>query len=508
MGAVVVGRLRAHRLAAPLAAFFLGALQSQAFAPFNVWVLAPTSLATLWWLWRDGSSRRAACLGFFFSAGLFCSGTYWLYTSIHVLGQAPIALALLLMAGLVALMGTYSAVLGALLGRLSRGHEAAYALLILPSAWVLMEWVRGWCLSGFPWLALGYAHLDTPLAGFAPLVGVYGVSWLSALSAGALLLLVTGIGSHRVVALTSLLIVWGAGALLTPLSWTHVSGAPLSVALVQGAISQDQKWQEDNHEHTLQVYQGLTEQALGARLVVWPESALPLLYHDAMPYLAMIYQRAQARHSDLLLGLIRYDFDVGELHNGLMALGDHEEWYYKRRLVPFGEFFPVPPFIRSWMRMKSMTYVDFAPGSAHQGLLHGGGQALAATICYEDAYGVEQLDELADATLLVNVSNDAWFGDSTAPHQHLQIARLRALEAGRFMMRATNNGISAVIDNKGRVVAQSAQFVPQVLRADVVPLSGLTPYARLKNWPVLGGCVGILGWAFIARWRRRASRSF
>ncbi len=499
-------RWRSHRVAAPVVAFLLGALQSLSFAPFNVWILGPGCLAALWWLWRDASPKRAATVGFLFSAGLFCSGTYWLYTSLHVLGGAPVLLALVLMVGLVAIMGTYNAVLGALLGRMSRGHEAAYALLVLPSAWVLMEWVRGWCLSGFPWLALGYAHLDTPLAGFAPLLGVYGVSWLAAMSAGALLLVVTGIGRHRLLACTSLLLVWGAGAALSGVPWTHARGAPLTVALVQGAISQDQKWQSGNQQHTLEVYQALTEQALGARLVVWPESALPLLYEEAIPYLAAIYRRAQDAHSDLLFGLIRYDAAAGELHNGLMALSDHEEWYYKRRLVPFGEFFPVPAFIRSWMRLKNMTYVDFSPGSERQGVLHAGGQTLAATICYEDAYGVEQLNDLAEATLLVNVSNDAWFGDSTAPHQHLQITRMRALEAGRFMMRATNNGVSAVIDNKGHVLAQSAQFVPQVLRAQVVPFSGLTPYARLKNWPVLGWCTAVLAWVLVARWRRRASR--
>jgi apolipoprotein N-acyltransferase len=303
--------------------------------------------------------------------------------------------------------------------------------------------------------------------------------------------------------------IWGGGYALTFVDWTRPAGGPLSVALVQGAISQDLKWQEDNRERTLEIYRGLTNEALGARLIVWPESALPVLYHDAVPYLASIYKAAHARGSDLVFGLIRYDFGTGELHNGLMALGDREEWYYKRRLVPFGEFFPVPAFIRSWMRLRNLTYVDFVPGPAAQEPLHAAGQRLGATICYEDAYAAEQLVVLKDATLLVNVSNDAWFGDSTAPHQHLQISRMRALEAGRWLLRATNNGISAVIDPKGRVAARSRQFVPEILRAEVLPRTGLTPYAIVGNWPVLAACLlGLLiGVVRRLRWRASVSES-
>ncbi|MBS0396496.1 MAG: apolipoprotein N-acyltransferase, partial [Proteobacteria bacterium] len=298
---------------------------------------------------------------------------------------------------------------------------------------------------------------------------------------------------------------WLAGFALERVEWTQPDGAPVSVALVQGAIPQDQKWLEENRAHTLEVYRGLTAEALGARLVVWPEAALPMLYHEAVPALAEIYRDAQARGSDLVLGLVRYDFQAGQYRNGLVALGAEEEWYYKRRLVPFGEFFPVPAFVRSWMRLKSLAYVDFLAGAPEQGPLDAGGQRLGATICYEDAYGAEQLAVLGRATLLVNVSNDAWFGDSTAPHQHLQITRMRALEAGRWMIRATNNGISALIDAHGAVVARSRQFVPEVLRGSVVPYRGLTPYAVVGNWPVLALCFAAVGAAVFHRLRSRRS---
>jgi apolipoprotein N-acyltransferase len=484
---------------APWTAFLLGALQSLAFAPFDLWPLGPACLALLWLLWRGVPPRRAAWIGFGFGAGLFLAGTYWLYTSVHVLGKAPLAVAIVLMLGLVAIMGAYTAVIGWAVARLAPARGAARELALLPAAWVLLEWFRGWFLSGFPWLAVGYSQLDTPLAGYAPLVGVYGVSLAAGVTAGLLIVALDARGRGRAAPLLAVAVLWAGGFGLAQVDWTRPSGAPLSVAIVQGAIPQDQKWLEDNRAHTLEVYRQLTQQALGARLVVWPESALPMLYHDAVPALAEIYRDARARGSDLVLGLVRYDFQNGQYRNGLVALGDDEQWYYKRRLVPFGEFFPVPPFVRSWMRLKSLTYVDFMAGAADQGPLDAAGQKLAATICYEDAYAVEQLAVLRQATLLVNVSNDAWFGDSTAPHQHLQITRMRALEAGRWMVRSTNNGISALIDPHGRIVARTRQFEPEVLKGDVVPYTGLTPYARLRNWPVLAAVALLLAVGVLRR---------
>ena len=500
----VAGALRRYAAGVALAA---GALQSLAFAPWNVWPLGPACLALLWWLWRAAPARRAAAIGFAFGAGLYLAGTYWLYTSIHVFGKAPLALAVLLMLGLVAIMGLYSAGLGWLSARCAEGRgprlRPAVLFGLLPGAWVLMEWLRGWLLSGFPWLAVGYSQLDTVLAGYAPVVGVYGLSLAAALTAGCLLAVIELTGRGRALAAAVAAGVWLGGAALSGAAWTRAAGAPLTVALVQPSIPQDLKWQADNREHTLALYRSLTGEAWGARLVVWPEAALPLLYHEAAPYLAEIYREAQRHHADLLLGLVRYDFASAQFRNGLVALGDREQWYYKRRLVPFGEFFPVPPLIREWMRLKSLAYVDMLAGSADQPPLAAAGQKLAPTICYEDAYGAEQLAALSEATLLLNVSNDAWFGDSTAPHQHLQIARMRALEAGRWMIRATNNGISALIDPQGRVLARAQQFSTEVLRGTVVPYTGLTPYARLGNYPVLAACLLLTALAGRARARSR-----
>jgi apolipoprotein N-acyltransferase len=270
---------------------------------------------------------------------------------------------------------------------------------------------------------------------------------------------------------------------------------------VQGAISQDQKWQRNNREPTMARYAALTDQAWGAQLIVWPEAALPVLANEIQDYLRNLQTKARQHGADLAIGLVNYEPATRRYFNGLEVLGAAgESWYYKRHLVPFGEYFPVPPFVRSWMRLMSLPYDDMSAGAKHQPALVAAGQRLGVTICYEDAFGSDQLPVLREATLLVNVTNNAWYGDSTAPHQHLEISRMRALEAGRYLVRAANDGITAVIGPHGKVIARLPQFTPGVLRAEVRPMMGLTPYARVGNYPVVLCAAALLGWAV---WRRR-----
>jgi apolipoprotein N-acyltransferase len=491
--------LRRHALFVALCA---GAVHSLAYAPLAWRWLAPTTLALLFGLWTAVPPRRAAAIGFAFGGGLFLSGTYWIYHSVHTVAHAPAALAVLLMIGLVVIMASYVALLGAAVTRAVPQSQRSWGALAWPAGWVLLEWLRGWFLSGFPWLSLGYATLDTPLAGWVPVVGVYGASlWVALLALGLRQLFIVSSAARAgwiAVAVFLGLSGWG----LSQLALTQPTGRWHTVALVQGAIAQDEKWEATHRDRSFEVYRQLTEQSLGQDLVVWPEAALPVLYHEAVPFLTPIYQAAQARHTDLLLGLVRYDPERAGYRNGLVALSDGETWYYKRRLVPFGEFFPVPEFVRGWMRGLDLFYVDFLPGDAEQPALTAAGERIGATICYEDAYATEQRGVLRVATLLVNVSNDAWFGDSSAPHQHLEITRMRALEAGRWLMRATNTGITALIDPTGRVVARSPQFVPTVLTGKVEARTGLTPYARVGNAPVGVACSVLL----LLAWRGRRGR--
>jgi apolipoprotein N-acyltransferase len=486
-----------------VAAFAVGAALNLAFAPFSWWPVGVLAPAALFSLIRGLPPRRAGWAGAAFGAGLFAFGTYWLYTCLHVFGLVPVWLTIVLQAGLVALMSAYSAALCYVANRFWLKPGTTRDWLVLPALWVLLEWLRGWALSGFPWLSLGYAFVDTPLAGWAPLLGVYGVTWAAALLGAAVSVLFAANSTvpGRLVAPTA-----AALLLLTPLltlrhAWTRTTGERIPVAVVQGAVSQDQKWQVANREATMARYANLTAQAWGARLIVWPESALPELASSIPEYLESLRKDGRAHDADFAIGLVNYQPATQQFFNGLLVMSaSGEGWYYKRHLVPFGEYFPVPSFVRSWLRLMSLPYDDISAGPAHQPMVSAAGQVLAATICYEDAFGSEQLNVLRHATLLINVTNNAWFGDSTAPHQHLQISRMRALEAGRYLVRATNDGISAAIDPQGKVVARLPQFREAVLRVEVQPMTGLTPYARFGNYPVVIGALGLLGWAV---WRRQ-----
>lgn len=500
----LAARIARHRAWLALVA---GAAAVPAFAPIGWYPLAVLSPALLFLLWEEASPRRAAGIGFAWGAGLFLAGTWWIFIAVHDYGKAPAWLAAFLMLALVAIMATYYALLGWCAARLTAPPWARW-LVVLPAAWTLMEWLRGWLFSGFPWLQVGYAHSDSPLAAYAPLGGIHLVTLLSSLTAGAVIALLRGSPRQRLAVAAVALSVWAGGAALGGHDWTVPAGEEISVAIVQSAVPQDLKWQDDNRDEIMGLHRRMTRQSLGARLVILPEAALPVLAHQAGPWLARLWGEAQARGSDLMIGLLRYDEDSGRYYNGLLALsGDDASWYYKRRLVPFGEFFPVPKAVRSWMRLMSLTYVDMSPGEENQPPLRAAGQAVGATICYEDAYGAEQLAVLPSATLLVNVTNNAWFGDSAAPHQQLQMARFRALEAGRFLARATSNGVSGIIAPDGRVTARAPQFVPQVLRGTVRPYTGLTPYARTGNWPVLLLCALALAAALLARRPRRPAGS-
>ncbi len=484
-----------------LIAFVAGAALTLAFAPFSLWPVAIASPGVLFSLWQGARPRRAAWLGFLFSAATFLAGTYWLYISIHGFGKAPIAVAILLMLGLVAVMGAYCAFIGYVANRWLPPDGALRWLLGLPALWVLVEWFRGWFLSGFPWLSLGYGGIDSWLAGFAPVTGVYGLSWLFTVCAGALTAFAFGGQRVRAIAIAVVAGVWVAGWGLKQIEWTQPAGAPMTAALVQGAVPPDEKWEHASRERTLRLYADLTIQSYGAQLIVLPEASLPLLADDLTPYLDALEQGAEEKGGTVVVGLLRQEGDGERYFNSLFALGTPGDTYDKRRLVPFGEFFPVPASVREWMRLMTLPYTDMTPGAERQPPLNARGTRIAATICYEDAWGSIGLATLGEAHLMVNVTNDAWFGDSTAAYQHLEIARMRSLEAGRDQLRVANDGITAIIDARGQVLARIARFKPAVLRGKIVPYAGLTPYARVGNWPVVSTCFLLLALAVILRRR-------
>jgi apolipoprotein N-acyltransferase len=375
----------------------------------------------------------------------------------------------------------------------------------LPALWLLCEWWRGWFLTGFPWFSLGYSQTDTWLSAYAPVLGVYGLSALLLLQAGALAAFSQIRGRSGWAALALIAVIWAGGWALGPVNWTRPTGAAVPVAIVQGAIPQDEKWQLENREPTKELYRQLNDQALGARLIVWPEAAVPELANEIVRYLAEIQARARSRDGDVIMGVVRLGDNGVDYYNSIIALTGGVAFYDKRHLVMFAETFPVPPFVRSWLRLLNLPYSDFAPGSEHQAPLAAAGMRLAPSICYEDAFGSAQLDLVKRSDLLVNVTNDAWFGRSPARYQHLQISRMRALEAGRYLLRAGNDGVSAIIGPRGELLAVAPEYQSAVLRGTVVPRHGLPPYTRIGNWAVVCLALGALAAAWYRRGRTHDS---
>ena len=485
-----------------LAFFAAGAMLTIAFAPLGFNALAPLVLLPILSACVHARPREAARLAFWFGAGLFLFGTYWLYTSIHVFGQAPLWVAILLMVGLVVIMGWYFAAIGWLVTVLTGGNSWRL-VLAAPAGWVAVEWFRGWFLTGFPWMSIGYSQVNSPLAGWLPVLGVYGASFLVVLSASALLLVLERAASRRRAgqwaAVAIAVAPWIVGAGLQWVQWTEPAGAARTTTIVQGGVSQDRKWLPEQYPVTLDLYRDSIARHPDSDLILWPEVAIPAAVDQVEGYLELLQLDLEERGQILLLGILeRPERDT--IYNSVVMIdGGERQAYRKRHLVPFGEYFPVPDWVRERMRLMSLPHTDMSRGEATQPLLEtSGGDRLAAVICYEDAYGAEQLYALPEATILINVSNDAWFGDSIAPHQHLEIARVRAAEAGRYVVRAANNGISAFIGPRGELLQTAPQFQYAALTADVLPMRGATPYSVVGNWPVIGLTLLIIagfGWS-------------
>jgi apolipoprotein N-acyltransferase len=492
--------LDVHPIGIRLAYLAGGAMMTLAFAPLGGWAVAPVLVVPVLTLCLYAPPRAAARYAFWFGAGLFLFGTYWVYISIHVFGQAPLWLALLLMVGLVLIMAFWYAVVGWLVAVLARGSPARL-ILAAPAAWVAVEWFRGWFLTGFPWLSLGYSQIDSPLAGWLPVLGVYGVSFFVVLSASAFVASLNLTRHARQLALALAILPWLAGFALEWLPWGRPSGDALTATIVQGGIPQERKHLPEQFLPTLELYGRTLDAHPGSDLVVWPEAAIPAPADAVEPYLDALQRNLRRGGQSLLLGILEREGD--HVYNSVLLLdGDSRQSYRKRHLVPFGEYFPVPDLLRHWLRgMIELPSGDISAGEERQALLSlPRGTELATAICYEDAYGAEQLYALPAAEILVNVSNDAWFGHSIAPHQHLEIARARAAEAARYVIRATNDGISAFIGPRGELLETVPQFRYATLTMDVVPLHGATPYALAGNWPVISLALLLVG--FFA-WRAR-----
>ncbi len=481
-----------------LIAFLLGAATTLAFAPFEWSLLAPLLLLPLLYICLTVAPRDAAAHAFWFGFGLFLTGTYWIYISVHIFGNAAVWIAVLLMIGLALLMASFLALSGWLMSRLSQG-EPWLLLFVAPAAWVLIEWTRGWALSGFPWMAFGYGQIDSAYAGWAPVIGVYGVSFMVVLSATAVIAAsLTPTPRGRVIGVAAIVTPWLLGGILSLVDWTDADGSPVRATIIQAGVSQDKKWQRDQLRPIMEHYLGATLSVPDSDIVLWPEVAIPALDDQVERFIVRIEDDARRNGQSVLFGILERSFDRsvdGRIYNSVILVGGEvRQSYRKRHLVPFGEYFPVPPSVRKWMKMQNLPHSDLSRGEDVQPLLTTpDGLQFGVAICYEDAYGSEQRYAIRDAGVLINVSNDAWFGDSIAPHQHLEIARMRSLEFGRPAIRSTNTGISAFIGARGELLQAGRQFEPELMTANVQPRSGMTPYAASGNWVIIGLCLIVLG---------------
>jgi len=465
-----------------LLALAAGGLGVLGFAPFGFFWAALASAVVLAWLWWDAAPGAAFRMGFAYGVGLFGAGVSWVYVSIHVYGHMPPWMAVLVVIVFVAILSVYPALVGWLYRRLLPGPPVAAAAAGLPALWALGEWVRGWAFSGFPWLSVGYSQVDTWLGGWSPVLGVYGVSWLAMLTAVLIVAMIKHAGMRRGAAAIVIVALWAGGWALARIEWAEPAGKPVDVALVQGNVSLDRKWAPDQRPEIVNRYLTLTNHLEDRDLIVWPESALPYRIHEVSDRIWLSMQRHPA---DFMLGLLEQRTDGREsvLFNSLVAITDGDpQIYRKSHLVPFGEYLPLKPlfgWVIDYLRIP-MSNFDAWRGSP-QGPLEAGGTSVGVTICYEDAFAAEVLKALPEAGVLVNVSEDAWFGDSLAPHQRIQMARMRARETARPMLRSANTGVSAVIDHRGEVTAASRQFVATVVKDSVQPMRGATPFVRWGN---------------------------
>ncbi len=480
------------------------------FAPFGAWWLQPLLLAVLFSLWRTATPGRAAATGFVFGMGWFCGGVSWVYISMHDVGGMPVLIAAAATLLFAMVLSGYTALAGWLQARLSHAASAPWlhTLLVLPAALTLCEWLRGWVFTGFPWIAPGYAHTDGPLAGFAPLAGVHGLTFVAVLAASLLAHAVSHAIDRKPLVGATLRPLAGLAALLacgvglTPVEWTQTAGKPLDVILLQGNIPQEMKFAAGRFESTLDTYVGLAEPQQ-ASLIVLPETALPRMLHT-IPRAALerLDTLASQRGATLITGVPRAESSTRYFNSAITLGRETGQRYDKSHLVPFGEF--IPYGFRWFVDLMNMPLGDFTSGGVRQTPLRIGDQRIAINICYEDLFGEEIIRQLPEATLLLNLSNVGWFGDSLAPHQHLQASRMRALETGRPMLRATNTGATAVIDARGQVTHALPFFAEGALAATVQGRSGATPYMLTGNWLVIALCVLVLAGAAWNPQRRAA----
>jgi apolipoprotein N-acyltransferase len=486
---------------------FAGGILPLAFAPLHYTPLVFIGLFFLFNTWLKTPPKHAFIAGWCFGLGFFGTGVSWVFISIHQYGYTNIPLACLITALFIMFLAIFPAAQGFAIKYLYQQNPKTCLFIAFPASWVLMEWIRGWLFTGFPWLYLGYSQLNTPLAGFAPIIGVYGISFLVVLSTSLI------ISMHRQRALkfieiTLLITIWLTGFILQKISWTMIDTSPHTISLVQGNLAPDDKFLLANPIQTaIDSYLIPSQKYLDNQFIIWPENSLTLHMPAATPFITAIDKLAKQHNVSLILGLpVATDEDPNTYYNTLLALGTAKGSYHKKILVPFGEYLPLEQWLRGLINFFDIPMSNFKPDVTAQPTLNIPHSTLLPSICYEIAYpelirkGVfEQQSEA-----ILTISEDGWFGNSWGPHQNLDIARMRALENGKYVIRSTTSGISALINEQGQIIQQSPQFKPYVLTGKFFNGKGNTPWTNYGQLPILLFCCLLLAPAVIKKLFRRS----
>lgn len=470
-----------------LLVFFLGAILPFAFAPFNIYTLSFIAPSILLYQWQKATPKQAFFQGYLFGLSFFGVGVSWVYISIHNYGNASLFVAGLITFAMIAILALFIAVNGYLLTKFYRKqNKLIFCLAAFPATWVIFEWLRSLLLNGFPWLYLGYAQLTTPLRGYAPIFGVYGVSLATTAICGCLVLICTRQKmKYKITSVSLAFFLLALGWGLTGKHWTKPSGEPLNLSLVQANISQSIKWKPGVFEEILQKYQSLTQPHEDNRLIIWPEAALPVFSQQIPQVLSQLNEQAKQQKSTLLVGILLGDLNTKQYYNGIVLLGADQGEYRKRHLVPFGEYTPLASVFSFLIHYWQIPMSNFSEGPAKQSILQVGPIKIAPFICYEIAYPLQVLKYSQDSNLIVNISDDSWFGKSTASAQQAQMARFRALEMGRYTLLSANTGITGIVDPLGNLTKVLPPHQEGVLTGAVTPMTGKTPLMSFNYYPLL-----------------------
>ncbi len=490
-----------RRWPALLSSLVAGSLMTLAYEPFGLSLLVFPLMAILLYHWFRVDARGAFLHVWSFAFGAISTGISWIFFSLYFHGGSPATLAVAMIVLLSAFLALFPAVMAYLINRYCAAHDLLRLMIVFPCGWLLAEWFRGYVMTGFAWMQPGYTQIDLPLSGYAPLFGNHAVGPLVAFTAATLVAMVLKKLSWQKAVLITVSL-WAAGFALKQINWTQPAGDDIEIAIIQGNIPQEMKWKRSMYRSTLQMYRELTLAHKDADLVIWPETAIPDYLHRVPAYIASLRQALQQSDTDVLIGLFIKNLDSGRYYNSVISVGGGE--YRKRHLVPLGEYIPFRSLLGFFNRWINIPMSDIDSGPDQQPLIIAAGQPLGISICFEDAFSRDVRRDLPAATILVNVSNDAWFDGSHESRQHHAIARMRALETGRYLLRATNTGISSVIGPHGEEIEVAPPLQRQVLRARVSPLQGQTPYVLWGDAFIVVLALMLVGAACV--WSRNRQR--